>query len=97
MTAAPVLSITERVRRVEFIRDSRAFARGSETVEQREHERETKADKWSDWLHAKMHESGSANPVAVLPDALARLEQIAEDRIAVAVRDLKTTLMGALK
>jgi hypothetical protein len=33
----------------------------------------------------------------VLPDALARLEQIGEDQIAAAVRELKTALMGALK
>jgi hypothetical protein len=93
----PVLSITERIRRVEYVRDSHAVARGHVTVGQRESERETKADVWANWLHAKMHESGSTNPAAVLPDALARLEQISEDQIAAAVRELKIALMGALK
>jgi hypothetical protein len=93
------ISITEheRVRRVEFVRDSRAVALGHETVEQRERNRETKSDQWTSWLHARMYSTGTTDPAAVLPDALARLEQISEDRVAAAVRDLKTALMGALK
>jgi hypothetical protein len=97
MTTEPILSVTERVRRVEFVRDSRAVALGNETVAQREHERETKADKWALWLHARMYSTGSADPAAVLPDALARLEQMNADRIAAAVRELKVALVGALK
>jgi hypothetical protein len=33
----------------------------------------------------------------LLPDAFARLEQIAEDRVAAAVRDIKKSLRDALR
>jgi hypothetical protein len=102
MTAAtePVQSNTERVRRAELIRNSRAICLsgvGGDTIDQREAKRETKADAWSRWFHARMDGVGTTDPVEVLPDAFARLEQISEDQIAAAIHKLKTTLMGALK
>jgi hypothetical protein len=44
-----------------------------------------------------MDDAGCANPTEILPDAFARLEQLAEDRVAAAVREIKKTLKDALK
>jgi hypothetical protein len=91
------LSATERARRTEYVRESKAALRRGETIEQRSKHREDKADEWARWLHQKMDESGCTDPVELLPDALARLEQSIDDCIAVAITEMKATLRGALK
>jgi hypothetical protein len=49
------------------------------------------------WFHSRMDSSNVTDPVELLPDAFARLEQINEDHIQAAVHKLKATLAGALK
>jgi len=87
----------ERARRREYVRDSYGAVLANETFPQRTARREAEADAWSDWFRTKMTESGVTDPVALLPDAFARLEFMLQDKINVAVKDLKTALQGALK
>lgn len=86
----------ERARRAEYVRDTKAALDKGETFEQRSLRREKMADEWARWFRQKMDAGSVADPVVLLPDACARLEQLAEDRIAAAVRDLKATLRKAL-
>ena len=65
-------------------------------MEQRTKRREDKADAWAKWLHERMDSTGCSDPVELLPDILARVEQLAEDRVAGAVVEIKTTLRKAL-
>jgi hypothetical protein len=44
-----------------------------------------------------MEAAGCSDPGQILPDALARLEQITNDQIVAAVHELKTAVRGALK
>jgi hypothetical protein len=66
------------------------------TVAQRTADRDALADRWADWLHREMTIRNVDDPVALLPDALARLQQAAEDQTAAAIRRLKTDLRKAL-
>ena len=91
------ISEQERFRRGEYVRDSRAALAQNETVEQRLAKRDAKADAWAQWFRQRMDASGCTDPVELLPDALAKLEQLADDRITVAVNELKTAIKGALK
>jgi hypothetical protein len=43
-----------------------------------------------------MDDGGLVDPLALLPDALARLEQLNEDRVAAAIREYKVRLKKAL-
>jgi hypothetical protein len=43
-----------------------------------------------------MDASRCADPVELLPDAFARLEQLAEDRIAASVKEFKDVLRKAI-
>jgi hypothetical protein len=91
------IDTAERIRRSEFRRDSLgALARG-ESLEKRAKQREELANEWAAWLRQRMDAADCDNPVEVLPDAMARLQQMIDDRIAVATNELKATLRGALK
>jgi hypothetical protein len=96
ITPRPI-DLTERVRRREMVRDTRAVVEQGDTFEQRTKHREDKANHWTDWFHAKMEAAREDDPVQLLPDAFARLEQMAEDRIAAAIKELKATLREVLK
>jgi hypothetical protein len=93
MTA--IVSEAERHRRAELIRDSRAALQQGETLEKRTQKRNAKADAWAVWFHQRMDLDGG-DPTQFLPDALARLEQMIDDRVAAAVSEIKTTLRRAL-
>jgi hypothetical protein len=86
------LSEAERARRTAFVRESKAANLQRQTVEQRAKRREDAADAWAHWLHQKMESSGAASPVEVLPDALAKLEQTIDDRVAAELIELKKAL-----
>src|SRR5262249_39556843 len=86
----------ERARRAEIVRDMKGAAAQRETFEVHAKKREEKADDWARWFRQKMDEGGIADPTVLLPDAFARLEQLVEDRIAAAIRDLKGSLKKAL-
>jgi hypothetical protein len=89
-------SESERLRRREYVRDAKAAVKAGQTIEQHSKSREDKADEWAEWLHQKMDEIGVADPTALLPDILARIDQSVDDRIAAAINDLKTKLRAAV-
>jgi hypothetical protein len=91
------IDAAERIRRSEYARDSRAALARGETLEVRSKRREGYANEWAAWLRQRMDRVGCDDPTEVLPDALARLEQIVDDRVAVAINEIKATLRGALK
>jgi hypothetical protein len=94
MTAVP--DATERARRTEYVRESKSALQNGETIDGRARKREGRADEWALWIRQRMDEGGSTDPVEILPDALAKLEQIAEDRAAAAIREIKAALRKAL-
>jgi hypothetical protein len=85
-----------RQRRVDKVRDEVRGALVGELSEKRAKKLEIKADAWSRWFHTKMDEGGVVDPLALLPDALARLEMMHEDFVALAIRDLRASLRKAL-
>ena len=95
MTVIALQNETERARRKEFVRESKAALQQGQTVEQRTQRREDKADEWAAWIHQRMDSSNCSDPVALLPDILAKMEQAVEDRVAAAIAEIKTTLRKA--
>jgi hypothetical protein len=95
MTISITTNEAERARRAEFIREARAASLQSESPEQRTKKREAKADAWAQWFRQKMDEGGCADPVELLPDALARLEQTIDDRITAATVEIKAAVRKA--
>jgi hypothetical protein len=91
------LSEAERARRSEFVLESRAALAQGKTLEQRTKTREEMADKWAQWFRHKMDARGCTDPVEVLPDAFAKLEQTIDDRVIAAIKEIKAALRGALK
>ena len=59
------------------------------TVDKRLEQRDAKADAWAKWLRWKMDTSRCTDPVELLPDILAQMEQLVDDRVAVAVNEIK--------
>ena len=86
----------ERARRSEFIRDQKAALANNETFEARTKRREQKADDWSGWFRHRMDAADIVDPAQLLPDAFARLELLAEDRIVAAMKELKAVLRKAV-
>ena len=78
MTTQQLSDETERSRRREFVQETRAAVAQGQTVEQRAAAREGRADEWAQWLHKKMDATGCTDPVALLPDILAKMEQLAD-------------------
>src|SRR5262245_23330549 len=97
MTTTSPINEAERARRSEYVRDSKGALLKHETMEARTKRREAQADQWSIWFRTKMDETGCSDPVALLPDAFARLELFMEDKVNIAINELKTVLKGALK
>jgi hypothetical protein len=85
----------ERQHRTEQVRDLREAVRQGETLEQRSARREQRADEWVRWFYQRMEPGG--DPVELLPDALASLEQMIDDRVAAAIREFKLALRNAVK
>jgi hypothetical protein len=79
------------------MRDSKATLVRGGSLETRAQQREELAGQWAAWLRQRMDAAGCDDPTEILPDALARLEQIVDDRVAVAINEIKATLRGALK
>jgi hypothetical protein len=92
-----VTNEAERNRRAEFVREARAACCQGTTPEARTQKREDKADEWARWLHQKMDNHGCLDPVELLPDILAKVDQTIDDRVAAAIAEVKATLSGALK
>jgi len=96
-TINPILDEAERARRGELLREQRAAARAGISPDERTQQREQKADEWAQWLRRKMDSAGCTDPVVLLPDILARLQQLAEDHTLAAIRDLRAIMREALK
>jgi hypothetical protein len=69
----------------------------NESLEARSKRREVQGDEWSGWFRRRMDANGIADPVALLPDAFARLQFQMEDKVNSAIKDLKKSLQEALK
>ena len=91
------IDTAERVRRSEYARNSKAALAQGQSLETRAKQREELANNWSAWFRQRMDAADCNDPVEVLPDALSRLEQIIDDRIAVALNEFKSVMKGALK
>jgi hypothetical protein len=70
-----VLTEAERVRRRELTRDSRAAIQLGLSLDQYRQQREAVISDWCEFLHAEMDRSHANDPIEVLPQALARLEE----------------------
>jgi hypothetical protein len=97
MASATILDPHERTRRSEFMREVRTATLSGESTECRARNREKKIADWSRWFREQMDTANCADPTAILPEAFSRLEQLAEDHTAAAVREIKATLTRALK
>jgi hypothetical protein len=86
----------ERIRRREYVRDMRAANQRGISVEAREKQRADSAAAWTAWLHRRMDESGCTDPVELLPEIIARIEQTIDDKVAAAVAGIKQTLRKAM-
>jgi hypothetical protein len=89
-------SDSDRQRRTEFVRDAKGAAKQGVTTDSRKVLREQKADGWVRWFHARIDTRGG-EAIQHLPDALAELETRIDDQVAGALRELKATLVKALK
>jgi hypothetical protein len=94
---APVLSTGERIKRSELRRNDLGALASGVSLEQRTKQREDYANEWAGWLRMRMDSAEVDDPTALLPDALARLQEIADDRAIAAVNKLKKALMEVLK
>jgi hypothetical protein len=90
------LNNAERARRTEYVRESKAALQSGESLDQRTKKRAAMADEWMAWFQEQMDTTNCADPGALMPDAFARLQLIAEDKAAEAVRRLETKLKKAL-
>jgi hypothetical protein len=90
------ISAQERFRRSETVRDTRAALAQNQSVEARLKTRADKADAWTAWFRHKLDASQCRDPMELLPEALALLEQLADDRVTAAVNEIKATLRKAL-
>jgi hypothetical protein len=90
------ISEQERIRRREHVRDTRAALAQGESVEARLKARNVKAEAWTQWFRYRMDATRCTDPMALLPEALALLEQLADDRVTAAIAEMKTKLKGAL-
>jgi len=90
-----IVSESERQRRVERMRDVKGALQQGMNVEKRTAQRELKADRWCNWFRRRM--DAGADPMSVLPDALAELETRIDDQTTAAIRELKADLVKTLK
>jgi hypothetical protein len=85
----------ERVRRREYVRDAKGANRQCISIEKRIKQREDAAAEWAQWWRQKMESSGCDDPVQLLPDAFAKIEQAMDDRVAAAIAELRANLKRA--
>src|SRR5262245_2410830 len=97
MPATTNLSTAERIRRSEYVRHSKAALARGESLEARTKRREEYGNEWAAWLRQRMDSSAVDDPGSLLPDALARMQELADDRAVAAISELKKALMGVLK
>ena len=90
------ISEYERFRRREQVRDARAALAQNQSVEQRLKARTNRTDAWTEWFRFRMQATKCQDPMALLPEALALIEQLADDRVTAAVNEIKSKLKGAL-
>jgi hypothetical protein len=93
---APDTADNERRARISSVKEAARAALSGQTVAQRDRTRNARAGEWSRWLRKEMDVHGCEDPAEVLPAALAHLEQIADDHVIAAVRQLRSDLRKAL-
>jgi len=78
------VDVNEQVRRRELMRDMRAASQQGQELEEYRAKRDRTVEEWTAWLHAAMDRAGATDPVEVLPQALAQVQEraIAEARAA---------------
>jgi hypothetical protein len=69
------LTETERLRRQEYTRDTRAAIALGMSYDEYVKLHEASVEDWTTWTHAEMAKSGADSPQEILPAILARLEQ----------------------
>jgi hypothetical protein len=89
-----IVTESERQRRVERMETVKHALRGGMNVEQRTQAVNVKADRWCAWFRRRMDQG--ADPMTVLPDALAELEQRITDETVATVKELRSTIRKAL-
>ena len=82
--------------RADFTADLRGAVAQGISFEERRERYETKANAWLKWWTREMKVRNCDDPNELLPDACARLDAIIEDRVAMAIRDLRAELRKAL-
>jgi hypothetical protein len=76
------LTEIERMRRREMTRDTKAALKQGMSLDQYLIGRNQAVDEWTRWFHAEMDNHRATDPIEVLPQALARVQEhaIAEAR-----------------
>jgi hypothetical protein len=72
------IDTNEQVRRREFIRDTRAASALDLEVDEYRVKRDQLIAEWANWFHATMDQCHAMDPVEVLPQAFARLQERAD-------------------
>ena len=91
------IDTAELVRRLEYRRNSLGALAHGESLESRTKRREEYANEWAAWFRQRMDSAEVDDPVSLLPDAMARLQEIADDRAIAAINKLKKALTEVLK
>jgi hypothetical protein len=94
--STPDTTGNERRAQISSMKEAGRAALAGQTVAQRNRTRGARATEWTQWLRKEMDSHGCEDPVEVLPAALARIEQIIDDRTLSAIRQLKSELRKAL-
>jgi hypothetical protein len=90
------MSEIERNRRSNIMADAKSALANNLTIEAHEHARAERAADHARYFNDRLDREGG-DVLKYLPDALARLELKLEGQITEAVREIKTTLIEALK
>jgi hypothetical protein len=92
------IDASEQVRRRELIRDMKAASAQGQELDEYRAKRDRAADEWAAWFREAMDRHRAEDPVEVLPQALALLQEraIAEARAA-AKAAAQTTLKAMLR
>jgi hypothetical protein len=69
------VDVNEQVRRRELIRDTRAASEQGQELEEYRAKRDQAIAEWAAWFHAEMDKCHATDPVEVLPQALALLQE----------------------
>ena len=85
---------SERLAAVQRMSDIRHALKQGTGVEQRAQAREKKADRWCDWFRRKMDQGH--DPLAVLPDMCAELEERITDEVRAGIKELKDEIAKGL-